>query len=104
MFYKVSKSCVPENHEEIEEIFEQVNVAKNSMINKSGYSPIQRVYGKQPRIPGMIYGGDGGAVINSGFLAGDPSYVKSVQIRHEARKAFCEVDHEDRVRRAIEHI
>ena len=103
MFFKVSKSCVPENHEEIEEIFEQVNVAKNSMINKSGYSPIQRVYGKQPRIPGMIYGGDGGAVINSGFLAGDPSYVKSVQIRHEARKAFCEVDHEDRVRRAIEH-
>ena len=103
MFYKVSKSCVPENREEIEEIIEQVNVAKNSMINRSGYSPIQRVYGKQPRIPGMIYGGDGGAVINSGFLAGDPSFVKSVQIRHEARKAFCEVDHEDRVRRAIEH-
>ena len=103
MFYKVSKSCVPENREDIEEIIEQVTVAKNSMINKSGYSPIQRVYGKQPRIPGMIYGGDGGAVINSGFLAGDPSFVKSLQIRHEARKAFCEVDHEDRVRRAIEH-
>ena len=105
MFYKVCKSVVPSEVDEIEEVFEQVNVAKNTMVHKSGYSPNQRVFGKDPRLPGFLYGGgeDSNVVVNSGFLAGDPSYVKSMEIRHAARKAFIEHDHEDRVRRAIEH-
>ena len=105
MFYKVCKSVVPTDNDEIEEVFEQVNVAKNTMVHKSGYSPNQRVFGKDPRLPGFVYGGgeESNVVVNSGFLAGDPSYVKSMEIRRAARKAFIEHDHEDRVRRAIEH-
>ena len=103
MFYKVVKGFAPQSHDEYEEIMDQVTLAKNTMLNRSGFSPYQRVYGKQPRIPGMIYDSGPNVVVNSGFLAGDPSYVKAVQIRHEARKAFCEADHEGRVRRAIEH-
>ena len=52
-----------------------------------------------------MYGGgeDVNVVVNSGYLAGDPSYVKSMEIRQAARRAFIEYDHEDRVRRAMEH-
>ena len=103
MFYKTMKGFSPQTHDDFEEIMDQVTLAKNTMLNRSGFSPYQRVYGKQPRIPGMIYDHGPNVVVNSGYLAGDPSHVKSVQIRHEARKAFCEADHEDRVRRAIEH-
>lgn len=103
MFYKTMKGFSPQTHDDFEEIMDQVTLAKNTMLNRSGFSPYQRVYGKQPRIPGMIYDHGPNVVVNSGYLAGDPSYVKSVQIRHEARKAFCEADHEDRVRKAIEH-
>ena len=103
MFYKTVKGFSPQTHDDFEEIMDQVTLAKNTMLNRSGFSPYQRVYGKQPRIPGMVYDSGPNVVVNSGYLAGDPSYVKSVQIRHEARKAFCEADHEDRVRRAIEH-
>ena len=105
MFHKVCNTVIPSNMDEIEEVFEQVNVAKNTLVHKSGYSPNQRVFGKDPRLPGFVYGGgeDVNVVVNSGYLAGDPSYVKSMEIRHAARKAFIEHDHEDRVRRAIEH-
>ena len=103
MFYKTVKGFAPQSHEDYEEIMDQVTLAKNTMLNRSGFSPYQRVYGKQPRIPGMVYDNGPNVVVNSGYLAGDPSYVKAVQIRHEARKAFCDADHEDRVRRAIEH-
>ena len=103
MFYKTVKGFAPQTHDDFEEIMDQVTLAKNAMLNRSGFSPYQRVYGKQPRIPGMIYDSGPNVVVNSGYLAGDPSYVKAVQIRHEARKAFCEADHEDRIRRAVEH-
>ena len=103
MFAKMCVSNPPSNREDVEELFEQINIAKNTMVNRSGFSPHQRVFGKSPRIPGMLHSHDDSIVVNSGFLAGDPSYVKALNLRQEARKAFIEADHEERVRRAIEH-
>ncbi|CAK9001698.1 H3 lysine-79 specific) [Durusdinium trenchii] len=59
---------------------------------------------QKARIPGMVYGGEESmhVGVNSGYLAGDTSYVRSVQMRQEARKAFIDADSEDRVRRAVE--
>lgn len=52
----------------------------------------------------MVYGGEESmhVGVNSGYLAGDTSYVRSVRMRQEARKAFIDADNEDRVRRAVE--
>ena len=104
MFMKMASVFPPNDKKQAEELIHQVNVAKNAMVNHDGHSPHQRVFGQQARIPGMVYGGEDNlhVGVNSGYLAGDASFVRSVQMRQEARKAFIDADSEDRIRRAVE--
>ena len=104
MYMKMVATFPPTNKEQAEEVIQQVNSAKNAMLNHDGHSPHQRVFGQQARIPGMVYSGDENphVGINSGYLAGDASFVRAVQMRQEARKAFIDADNEDRIRRAVE--
>ena len=103
MFHRVIGEVEPQSRDEIEEVCEQINVAKNSLVNRDGHSPMQRVYGVQVRVPGLLYSGEAHEGINSGIVQGDDAFVKANRIRQEARRAFIEADDEDRLRRALEH-
>ena len=101
MFHRCVENSSPQTKDELEEIVEQVCVAKNSLVRKDGFSPSQRVFGRDVRIPGLLYSGDEHVGINSAMLAGDSSWA--MEIRQAARKAFIEADNDERVRRSIEH-
>ena len=103
MFSRCVEHETPQSRDEIEEIVEQVCVAKNSLVRKDGFSPSQRVFGKDVRIPGLLYSGDEHVGINSAMLAGDSSFCRAMEIRQSARRAFIEADNDERVRRSIEH-
>ena len=103
MFKKCFETTNPTSRDEIEEIVEQVNVAKNSLIRKDGFAPNQRIFGKDVRIPGLLYSGDDHVGINSAILAGDHNFCRSMEIRQTARTAFMEADNDERIRRTIDH-
>ena len=102
MYERVVATVPPQTNDELEEVFAQVTMAKNTLVNRSGFSPFQRVFGVQSRIPGMLDGDEDHVGVNSAILCGDDSYFRANQIRVEARKAFVERDNDDRIRRAIE--
>ena len=102
MFKKCFETVNPSSRDEIEEIVEQVNLAKNSLVRKDGFSPLQRVFGKEPRIPGLLYSGDDHVPMNSAILAGDRQFCRAMEIRQAARTAFLNADNDERVRRTLE--
>ena len=95
MFEKVVASMHPSSPDEIDEIADQVSVAKNSLVNRSGFSPFQRVLGTQIRLPGLLYSGESHEGVNSGIVHGDPAFVRANELRRAARKAFWEADNEE---------
>lgn len=72
----------------------------NRLLNKSGYSPIQRVLGYSPRIPGgMLTGGGGGDLIS--HSGGDVQIQQAQQMRLAAAKAFHEADCSQALKNAL---
>ena len=80
----------------------ECNAAKNRLSNRSGYSPLQRVFGIGPRLlvdptsddihaPDPIYN----------LAATDTSFELSRQIREAAMKAHAEVSIRDRIEDAV---
>lgn len=76
MFYKCCHASSPVTRDDVEEIVEQVCVAKNSLVRKDGFSPSQRVFGRDVRLPGLLYSGEEHAGINSAMLMGDQGFVR----------------------------
>ena len=74
----------------------------NRLINKSGYSPIQRVLGYTPRIPGgIISGGETNLSILGRPSGGDLQMQKSHEMRLAAARAFHEADSCQALRNAL---
>ena len=74
----------------------ECNAAKNRLSNRSGYSPLQRVFGIGHRLPADltsddIYGPD--PIYD--LAAADASFEESRQIREAAMKAHAEVSIRD---------
>ena len=79
-----------------------VNAAKNRLSNRSGYSPLQRVFGIGHRFPADltsddIYGPD----LIYDLAAADASFKESRQIREAAMKAHAEVSIRDRIKDSV---
>ena len=73
----------------------------NRLINKSGYSPIQRVLGYTPRVPGGLQtGGYNDWSTVERLRAGDLQVQAAEQMRLSATKAFYEADCSQAVRNA----
>ena len=69
------------------------SMTTNRLMNKSGYSPIQRVLGYTPRLPGgLLTGGANDLSSVSRFLIGDEQMQKVCNMRLAAAKAFLEAD------------
>ena len=80
----------------------ECNAAKNRLSNRSGYSPLQRVFGIGHRLPADltsddIYGPD--PIYD--LAAADASFEESRQIREAAMKAHAEVSIRDRIKDSV---
>ena len=102
IFLKAFDETQPRTKEELEELADHVNAAKNMMTRKHGFSPMQHVFGCDIRLPGISHA-------NSTYLQGMAEYhpndacLRSTEIRLAARRAMVEMDNVDKVKRATEH-
>ena len=80
----------------------ECNAAKNRLSNRSGYSPLQRVFGIGHRLPADLTSDDVYAPDPVYDLAAtDASFEESRQIREAAMKAHAEVSIRDRIEDSV---
>ena len=83
-------------------IVDEVNATMNRLSNKSGFSPIQRMLGYSPRLPGGIFqGGEGSIGVMSRYHAGDAQVQRSTDIRTQAAVAFHQVECEQALKHSV---
>ena len=88
--------------EQWHEAVDVVNGTINRLMNKSGYSPIQRMIGYTPRVPGgLLTGGSTDWATSSLWKAGDLQVQHSVNLRKQAAIAFHEADANQSLRNAL---
>ena len=88
--------------EEWHEAVNIVNATINRLTNKSGFSPVQRMLGYSPRIPGSnLSGGLGDASTQSRYQAGDLAVQRSVNPRKAAATAFHAADCDQALRNVL---
>ena len=84
------------------ELVDIVSMTMNRLVNKSGYSPIQRVLGYTPRIPGGLFsGGANDLPILNRLQGGDLQVQKAQEMRLAAAKAFYDADAKQCLRNAV---
>ena len=80
----------------------ECNAAKNRLSNRSGYSPLQRVFGIGHRLPADLTSDDVYAPDPIYDLAAtDAGFEESRQIREAAMKAHAEVSIRDRIKESV---
>ena len=102
MLSKAMERHVCKDHREWEELVDVVVFQKNRLLMRNGFSPIQRVIGFTPKIPGGLLSGDAS---NRSFpdkvRLGDEGVVRAMKMRKAASIAFHQTECEDALRRAI---
>ena len=77
---------------------------KNRLASRGGYSPAQRVFGFQQRLPGgWLSDGEGDTAVRSRLQAGDVNVQRSMELRKLAAQAFHEVECAQAIRAAATH-
>eukprot|EP00435_Cladocopium_sp_Y103_P027341 s2384_g6.t1 len=89
-------------YEEWINIVDIVNMTCNRLMNKSGFSPIQRVLGYTPRVPGGLMTGGSTDLSIASRRGGDLQVQRSEEIRLAAAKAFHEADASQSLRNALQ--
>ena len=87
--------------EEWRELLDITNMTCNRLINKSGYSPIQRVLGYNPRVPGGIMTGGYNDWATTSRQGGDLQIQRAQSMRLAAAKAFHEADCSQAIRNSL---
>ena len=88
--------------DEWHEAVDTVSLTINRLTNKSGYSPMQRMIGYNPRLPGSILsGGASDHSTGSRYAAGDAQVQRSLEMRKQAAIAYHEADCNQALRHAI---
>ena len=84
------------------ELVDITTMVCNRLLNKSGYSPLQRVLGYNPRIPGSLFqGGFNDLATSSRYQMGDLQVQRSCRMRLAASRAFHEADCDQALRNAL---
>ena len=99
-----SRACVHHecgDHDEWLQLVDITNMTCNRLLNKSGYSPIQRVLGYSPRIPGGMLSGGGQDLATLSHAGGDVQIQRAQQMRLAAAKAFHEADCSQALKNAL---
>ncbi len=88
--------------EEWEEAVDVVTATVNRLANKSGFSPVQRMLGYSPRIPGtLLSGGHNDHSTTSRYLAGDQQVQRSMKLREAAAVAYHKADCDQALKNAL---
>ena len=88
--------------EEWHDIVDVVCATVNRLTNKSGFSPMQRMIGFNPRLPGSILsGGEGDHSAGSLYVTGDTQVQRAMEIKKQAAIAYHEADCSQAIRHAI---
>ena len=91
-----------QNEAEWMELIDITMMTCNRLANKSGYSPIQRVLGYTPRIPGgLMTGGGNDLSALSSMSGGDVQIQRAAAMRLAAAKAFHEADCNQALRNSL---
>ncbi|CAE7348803.1 RE1, partial [Symbiodinium necroappetens] len=96
-YYRSRELRQPLDFAETEMLVYEVSWAIQTLTNRSGYSPAQRVFGRQPRTT-LDALSDGGEFELSPTT--DSAWQRAHEFRMAARKALIELDAKARVRRA----
>ena len=74
--------------------------ARNRFQNRSGYSPMQRVFGISQRLPNSLLSDD---AIDPALLSENPmaDFQRAEEMRASAQKAWAELDSRTRMKRAL---
>ena len=88
--------------EEWEEAVDMVTATVNRLPNKSGFSPVQRMLGYSPRIPGtLMSGGRNDHSTTSRYIAGDQQVQRSMKLREAAAIAYHKADCDQALKNAL---
>ena len=102
MLLKAMDTYNCQSTEDWEALVDVTTMTKNRMLQTNGYSPIQRVLGFSPRLPGgLLSGDDGNRDRPTMARLGDLSVERAMRMRKAASLAFVEADASDILRRAI---
>ena len=98
VYYRTRELQQPQSISEVEDMIHEVSWALQTMTNRSGYSPAQRVFGRQPTIAMELINDAGQYEVPQTM---DQAWRRSEEIRQAAKKALVEVDGRERLQRAI---
>ena len=102
MLAKTMETYECTSEQEWMELVDVVNFQKNRLLMKNGYSPIQRVVGYSPKIPGGLLSGDAAnRAFSDKVILGDAGVVRAMEMRKAAALAFHHTDCAEALRRAI---
>ena len=97
---KVLFDVAPASQEEFAECIVHAQTAKNSLINITGTSPYQLVFGRNPRIPSDLLQEDPDVGASEAIALQD-GYARSNQIRQTARQAVLACQDSSALRAAL---
>ena len=87
-----------------EVVVSQVCMTVNRLTNRAGHSPIQRVLGYQPRLPGgLLTGGAHDHGVAHRYHIGDKQVQWALKVRYAASVAFHQADCDQALRNALHH-
>ena len=101
ILYKTMNTVPCESEEQWRENVDASSTMRNRLLLKGGYSPIQRVMGFTPRLPGeLLSGRDPQFSERTPVRPGDLSVLRSMELRRSAAKAFFDSDCQSALQRA----
>ena len=98
VYYRTRELFQPADVTEVQNMIHEVSWALQTMTNRSGYSPAQRVFGKQPSVSMDILTDSGEYTFPQTM---DAAWERFEKIRQAARKALMEIDGRERLQRAV---
>ena len=98
IYYKSREIAQPRDLDEVELlVFESACWALQTTVNRSGFTPAQRVLGRQPRVALDLASDDKHYELS---VTQDNAWTRASELRQAARKALMELDAKERVQRA----
>ena len=101
VFSRTMQQYACQDEEEWRQLVDVANMTCNRLMNKSGYSPIQRVLGYSARIPGGALSGGANDLATMSLRAGDLQVQRAAEMRLAAARAFHEADCSQALKNAL---
>lgn len=98
VYYRTRELHQPTDVTEVQNVIHEVAWALQTLTNRSGYSPAQRVFGKQPSLAMEILNDSGEYTFPQ---TSDAAWRRSEDLRKAARQALVDTDSKERLQRSL---